>query len=95
MSVSLHPEPIGPVPAETVRVAKAAFPAGNAYVVMRDELGSLIEDLHLAHLFPKRGQPAARPWRLAMITVFQFVSVDSLPRLATALLRRCRWLPLA
>ncbi|MBV8697301.1 MAG: transposase, partial [Bradyrhizobium sp.] len=91
MSVSLHPEPIGPVPVETVRVAKAAFPAGNAYVVMRDELGSLIEDLHLAHLFPKRGQPAARPWRLAMITVFQFVENLSDRQAADAVRGRIDW----
>ena len=27
--MSLHPEPIGEIPAETVRVARAAFPKGN------------------------------------------------------------------
>ncbi len=44
--MSLDPEPIGPVPAETARVAKAAFRLRNAYLVMRDELGPLVEDLH-------------------------------------------------
>jgi transposase len=91
VSVSLDPEPIGPVPAETVRVAKAAYPAGNAHVVMRDELGPLIADLHLAHLFPKRGQPPERPWRLAMITVFQFVENPSDRHAADAVRGRLDW----
>lgn len=30
--MSMHPEPIGPVPEETVRVAKAAFPKGSIYI---------------------------------------------------------------
>ncbi len=30
--MSLHPEPIPPVPEETVRVARAAFPKGNIYL---------------------------------------------------------------
>ena len=89
--MSLHPEPIGPVPAETARVAKAAFPVGNAYLVMRDELGPLVEDLHLAHLFPKRGQPAERPWRLALITVFQFVENLSDRQAADAVRGRIDW----
>ncbi len=70
--MSLHPEPIGPVPEETARVARAAFPAGNPYLRIRDELQVLVEDRDLAHLFPKRGQPAESPWRLALVTVLQF-----------------------
>lgn len=35
----LHPEEIPPIPDETVRVAKAAFPKGNLYMRLRDELG--------------------------------------------------------
>ena len=35
----LHPEEIPPIPNETVRVAKAAFPKGNLYMRLRDELG--------------------------------------------------------
>jgi transposase len=71
--MSLHPEPIEAIPEQTARVAHAAFPAGNPYVRMRDELESLVEDRELAHLFPRRGQSAERPWRLALITIFQFV----------------------
>jgi transposase len=39
--MSLQPQPLDPIPAETVRVARAAFPKGNTYMRMRDELGVL------------------------------------------------------
>ena len=42
--MSLHPEPIGPVPEETARVAHAAFPTGNMYLRLHDELGSPAEN---------------------------------------------------
>lgn len=38
--MSLKPQPISPVPEETVRVARAAFPKGNLYLTMRDEIGT-------------------------------------------------------
>jgi transposase len=56
--MSMHPEAIGPIPEETVRVARAAFPRGNTYMIMRDQLGTLYEDQVFAALFPKRGRPA-------------------------------------
>jgi transposase len=37
--MSLHPKPIGEIPEETKRIAQAAFPKGNPYMKMRDELG--------------------------------------------------------
>ena len=55
--MSLRSEPIPVVPAETVRIARAAFPKGNLYLKMRDELGTFYEDSDFADLFPKRGQP--------------------------------------
>ena len=68
----LHPRSIKPVPEETARVAKAAFPKGTTYLTMRDELGAIFEDEDFAHLFPSRGRPAMAPWRLALITIMQF-----------------------
>ncbi len=71
--MSMHPEPIRPVPEETVRVAQAAFPKGTSYTRMRDELGGAVfEDEDFAHLFSARGYPALAPWRLALVTVMQF-----------------------
>ena len=68
----LHPRSVEPVPEETTRVAKAAFPKGTVYMTMRDELGAVVEDEDFAHLFPRRGQPAMAPWRLALVTIMQF-----------------------
>ena len=50
-----------------------AFSAAIRICECRDKLDSLVEDRDLTHLFLKRGQPAERPWRLALITIFQFV----------------------
>jgi transposase len=60
--MSLKLSVIEPIPDETVRVARAAFPKGNLYLAMRDELGVLFEDADFMGLFPSRGQPAFPPW---------------------------------
>jgi transposase len=62
--MSLKPEPIGPVPEETARIARAAFSKGNLYLRLRDELGTLYQDEMFADLFPACGQAASAPWRL-------------------------------
>lgn len=59
--MSLHPQPVPPVSDETARIARAAFPQGNLYLVMRDAFGSLFTDDDFAALFPTRGQPAEAP----------------------------------
>jgi len=71
--MSLNPQAICPVPKETARVARAAYPKGNIYMQMRDVLGSIYSDEDFADLYPKEGQPAEAPWRLALVTVMQFV----------------------
>ena len=60
------------VPEETARVARAAFPKGNKYMKIRDELGALYADHEFAELFPERGRPAESPGSLALVTVIQF-----------------------
>jgi len=67
--MSLHPQPVGPVPEETVRVAHAAFPKGNRYMRMRDTIGVIHTDDAFAPVFSWRGQPAETPWRLALVTI--------------------------
>ena len=69
--MSLRPQEIPPVPDDTVRVAQAAFPRGNTYMLLRDEMGGIYEDVTFAPLFPKRGQPAEAPWRLALVSRLQ------------------------
>jgi transposase len=71
--MSLKPSVVERVPKQTARVARAAFPKGNLYLSMRDQLGTLFEDVDFSELYPRRGQPAFAPWRLALITVMQFL----------------------
>jgi len=56
--MSLKSEEILPVPEETIRVARAAFPEGSPIMRLRDALGTLYDDGLFADLFPTRGQPA-------------------------------------
>ena len=49
------------IPAETIRVARAAFPKGNAYMKLRDELRVLYQDARFMELFLKVGQPGEAP----------------------------------
>jgi hypothetical protein len=43
--MSLHRPPLPPsVPEETARVARAAFPKGNPYLTLRDDLGPVFAD---------------------------------------------------
>lgn len=89
--MSLHCQPIGPIPEETARVACAVFPKGNLYIKMRDELGTFYEDHDFEDLYPQRGQPAESPWRLALVTVMQFMEGLSDRQAAEAVRTRIDW----
>lgn len=89
--MSMHPQPITPVPEDTARVARSAFPKGNLYMKMRDELGTIYQDQQFAPLFPTRGQPAEAPWRLALVCVFQFIEGLSDRQAADAVRSRIDW----
>ena len=89
--MSLQPKEITPVPEETVRVARAAFPKGNAWLSLRDELGTIYSDEMFAGLYPSRGQPAEAPWRLALVLVLQFADGLSDRRAAEAVRSRIDW----
>jgi transposase len=89
--MTLKPDPIEPVPEETARVAHAAFPQGSTAILLRDELGTLYTDQDFADLFPRRGQPAEAPWRLALVTVLQFTEGLSDRQAADAVRGRIDW----
>jgi transposase len=89
--MSLRPQPVAPVPEETARVARAAFPRGNIYLMLRDEIGTLADDEDFAALFPIHGQPAEVPWRLALVTIFQFIEKLSDRAAADAVRSRIDW----
>jgi transposase len=89
--MSLRPEPIGAIPVETARVARAAFPKGNVVTRLRDEFGALYEDGDFRKLYPVRGQPGLAPWRLALVTVLQFLEHLSDRQAADAVRARIDW----
>jgi transposase len=89
--MSLHAQTAYPIPEETQRVAHAAFPKGNLYMRMRDELGEIYTDAVFMELFPGRGQPAESPGRLAWVTVLQFAEGLSDRQAAEAVRGRIDW----
>ena len=89
--MSLHAEPAGPVPEETARVARAAFPKGNVYMQLRDVLGVVYDDATVGPLFAARGRPGECPWRLALVTLMQFTEGLSDRQAAAAVRARIDW----
>jgi transposase len=87
----LRPMPIEPVPHETARVARAAFPKGNRYLRLADELDTLFTDDAFRALFPTHGQPAWPPWRLTLATILQFAEGLSDRQAAHAVRSRIDW----
>jgi hypothetical protein len=55
--MSLRPQPIAPVPEETIRVARAAFPQGHPYLTFRDALGTSFQDTDFAPPIAPGGAP--------------------------------------
>ena len=54
--MSLKPSELT-IPELTQSVVKSAFPKGNPYLTMRDELGIIFKDETFKDLFAIRGQP--------------------------------------
>jgi transposase len=89
--MSLHPQPDYPIPEETRRVARAAFPNGTLGLRLPETLGPLYRDAQFAALFPTRGQPALAPARLALVSVLQYVEGLSDRQAADAVRGRIDW----
>jgi transposase len=89
--MSMHPQPIGPIPADTTRVARAAFPKGNVYIEMRNVLGTIYDDEDFSKLFEVRERPPIAPWRLALLTLMQFSEGISDRQAAEAVRARIDW----
>lgn len=89
--MTLHTQTDFTIPEETMRVARAAYPHGNALMKMRDALGTIYQDQAFASLFPHNGRVVEAPWRLALITVLQFM--EELPdrQAADAVRGRIDW----
>jgi transposase len=84
-------EAIPEIPESTAAVAKAAFPRGNRYMLMRDQLGTFFADQEFADLFAKQGQPGITPWRLALVQIFAYMEDLSDERAADAVRSRIDW----
>jgi transposase len=89
--MSLHPQEPSSTPEETRRVARAAFPKGTLCLYIADALGIIYQDTQFAALFPRRGQPAEAPGRLALATVLQYVEGLSDRQAADAVRGRIDW----
>ena len=89
--MSLHAPVVYIVPEDTARVARQAFPKGNPYLRIADELGPLYANAQFADLFSPTGQPGLDPARLALITVFQFMEGLSDAQAADAVRARIDW----
>ena len=89
--MSLQPQTIPEIPEQTARIARAAFRKGNLVMQMRDAFGTFFHDEQFQELFPKRGQPAEAPWRLALVTIFQFLEDQSDRQAADAVRSRLDW----
>src|SRR4051794_31880946 len=89
--MSLRPQDPPTVPEETRRVARAAFPKGTLCLSIADALGPVYQDCQFTALFPRRGQPAEAPGRLALAVVLQFVEDLSDREAADAVRGRIDW----
>lgn len=89
--MSLQPISVYLVPAQTARVARAAFPKPSLSMRIYDQLGTIFQDEDFADLFPPCGQPAQAPFCLALITILQFLEGLSDRAAADAVRGRIDW----
>ena len=87
----LHHQAMQPIPLLTKEVAHQAFPKGNLYMTLRDELGIFYQDFDFAELYSEVGQPALHPMRLALICVMQYMANLSDRETAVAVAARIDW----
>lgn len=89
--MSLHSPLFYTIPAETARVAHAAFPKPSLPMRLSDQLGLIYSNPQFASLFSHTGQPALDPARLALILVLQFVEALPDRQAADAVRARIDW----
>jgi len=89
--MSLFPQSVPPIPADTARIAHAAFPKGTLTIRAREALGSISTADAFTDLFATNGQPALAPWRHALVLVLQFVEGLSDWQAADAVRGRIDW----
>ena len=84
--------PIGPVPEDTQRVTRAAFPRGTIWTLLRDRLSAIYDEDECVRGSAQDGRPPARvPWRLALVSIMQFAEGLSDRQAADAVRARLDW----
>jgi transposase len=91
IKMSLQPVSTYIVPEQTARVAHAAFAQSSLCMRLYDQLGTIFQDQDFADSFPESGQPGQSPFRLALITILQFLEGLSDRNAADAVRGRIDW----
>ncbi|MEV0495751.1 transposase [Streptomyces atratus] len=89
--MSLRPMGLSPVPEQTVRVARAAFPQESLAIRVRDRLGEVFTDEPFAEAFGVRGAPGLSPGMLSLVTVLQFAENLTDRQAAAMAIRAIDW----
>jgi Sulfatase len=88
---ALPPPPCDVIPAQTIEVARAAFPKGNPSIRMRDALGPIDTNPAFAALVSHTCRSAEAPAQLALITVMPCAEGLSDVQAADAVRARIDW----
>jgi len=90
--MSLHPQSLPPVPADTAAVAADAFRRRpNPYILLRDRLGPLFRDHDFLALYGHTGPPATSPARVALVTLLQYMEAMTDRQAAESVCSRIDW----
>jgi transposase len=89
--MSLQPEAIPATPEETARVARVIIPKGNRYMLLRDELGTIYTDEMFLNCYPQGASYAEAPWRLALVSIMQYMENYTDRQAAEAVRMRIDW----
>lgn len=87
----LKAKPVSPVPELTKIVAESAFPKGNRYLRLRQVFDGVFKDDEFQAYYPPQGQPGYSPWRLALISVMQYMENLTDRQAADAVRARIDW----
>ena len=79
------------VPEETAKVAHAVFQKGTLCLTLADTLSECVSDQDFSEIFSTQGQPAESPWRLALVTILQYVEGLTDRQTADAVRSRIDW----
>ncbi|MFF3519071.1 transposase, partial [Streptomyces sp. NPDC002573] len=89
--MSLQSGGLPPVPEQTARTARAAFPKGSLPMRVRDHLAGVFADEPFAGAFGVRGAPGYSPGVLSLVTVLQFTEDLTDRQAADAVRDRLSW----